>query len=194
VVKIKQITSGRWIVLLWAPWAREGAGGWLVLHGPVETKEAALIAASGERDLRAVPQLLPYRILAEADQLKELCAAALYFGGFAPLTDWQKLAIKTIAEMRRHARRMIEGRGEPQKTTIVSKEKENHHCFEREGKPMTSPNPPSIPPQAIQLAQSAADRIRAVYGMSDVHVFLRAGKTSFVVKSAGPLASAPPTR
>lgn len=59
---------------------------------------------------------------------------------------------------------------------------------------MTSPNPPSIPPQAIQLAQSAADRIRAVYGMSDVRVFLRAGKTSFVVKSAGPLASAPPTR
>ena len=59
---------------------------------------------------------------------------------------------------------------------------------------MSSPNPPSIPPQAIQLAQSAADRIRAVYGMDDVRVFLRAGKTSFVVKSVGPLANAPPTR
>lgn len=125
VVRVEQVPSGRWIVLWWAPWAREGEGGWLVLHGPVKTKEAALIAASGEQDLRAVSQLLPYRILSEADQLVELCAAAVYFGGFAPLTDWQKMAIKTIAEMRRHARWMIEGQGEPQKTTIISEEKEN---------------------------------------------------------------------
>lgn len=124
MVRVEQVPSGKWIVLLWAPWAREGKGGWLVLHGPVGTKEVALVAVSGEPDLRAMPQLLPYRILAEADRLKELCAAALYFGGFAPLTDWQKLAIKTIAEMRRHARRMIEGKGGSQKTTTVSKEKE----------------------------------------------------------------------
>ncbi|HOM99508.1 MAG TPA: hypothetical protein PLM33_04560 [Acidobacteriota bacterium] len=59
---------------------------------------------------------------------------------------------------------------------------------------MTLPNPPAIPPQAVQMAQAAADRIRAAYGMDDVRVFLRAGKTSFVVKSVGPLANAPPTR
>ncbi|HOM99511.1 MAG TPA: hypothetical protein PLM33_04575 [Acidobacteriota bacterium] len=110
VVRVEQIPSGRWIVLRWASWAKDGRGSWLILHGPVDTKEAALVAASGEHDLRAVPQLLPYRILAEADRMADLCAAAVYFGGFAPLTDWQKMVIQSVAEMRRHARRMIRGK------------------------------------------------------------------------------------
>lgn len=59
---------------------------------------------------------------------------------------------------------------------------------------MTSPNPPSIPPQAVQLARSAADRIRAVYGVDSVCVVLEKDGHEVSVFSAGSLANEPPTR
>lgn len=49
---------------------------------------------------------------------------------------------------------------------------------------MTSHNPPAIPTPAVQLAQSAADRIRAVYGVDSVRVVITMGADEVTVISA----------
>lgn len=59
---------------------------------------------------------------------------------------------------------------------------------------MTPPNPPSIPPQAVQLARSAADRIRAVYGVDSVRVVIEKDGHEVTVFSAASLANEPPAR
>lgn len=59
---------------------------------------------------------------------------------------------------------------------------------------MTLPNPPAIPPQAVQMAQASADRIRAVYGVDAVRVVLAVGGDEVTVISSAPLANALPTR
>lgn len=59
---------------------------------------------------------------------------------------------------------------------------------------MTSPNPPAIPPQAVQMAQAAADRSRIAYRIDAVRVVLAVGGDEVTVISSAPLANALPTR
>lgn len=108
VVKVEEI-GGKWYALRWTSWANSGSGRWLLTHGPYGTKQHAVTAISEERDLTHVPQLLPYRILAEADRLEALRVTAGYFRGFGLRPLWEEHSSRFIFEMREHARKLIGG-------------------------------------------------------------------------------------
>lgn len=106
-MKVEPLPSG-WYAYRWASWACEGNGAWLVTHGPYQTKREAVSAISEERDLAQIPQLLPYRILAEAKRMDDLLANAAYFRGLAFPSLWERLAKCVVEKMRIHAHYMIE--------------------------------------------------------------------------------------